>query len=354
LIHGYPTTHNLFSPQTYYIFTTQHFLTNIIFLLPSTTSTPHHPPDFLLENLTTQTCYSTSTSPLILTTFLPVNPTMIPHKSSFLHHRGSLAAHRHFQPRPSGLTTHPLHYQHTHTKPYLAKFHTTCFICRTLIIRTCSQPTSNLPCPPIQHHFSHRLPLGTIAPLLHAIFITFHQKPFTYTPPSLLTTSAFLANFPPPPPNISIIKSPCTLCNYHQFFWYVPHFHLSIRLSLVIYHCLLLHLTNHSLLLADLTISKPSHMARLKSTAHLVSRSNSQLTSSAKSPSQGNSTASGSNKKRLIGNMDALALNATPSVVGKSIPTNPGYFSSGRFLNGEGVKRLLFSQLGSLVKVKRF
>jgi hypothetical protein len=42
------------------------------------------------------------------------------------------------------------------------------------------------------------------------------------------------------------------------------------------------------------------------------------------------------------------------SVVGKSITTNPGYFSSGRFLNGEGVKRLLFSQLGSLVKVKRF
>jgi hypothetical protein len=38
------------------------------------------------------------------------------------------------------------------------------------------------------------------------------------------------------------------------------------------------------------------------------------------------------------------------SVVGKSITTNPGYFSSGRFLNGEGVKRLLFSQLGSLVK----
>jgi hypothetical protein len=37
-------------------------------------------------------------------------------------------------------------------------------------------------------------------------------------------------------------------------------------------------------------------------------------------------------------------------VVGKSITTNPGYFSSGRFLNGEGVKRLLFSQLGSLVK----
>jgi hypothetical protein len=41
-------------------------------------------------------------------------------------------------------------------------------------------------------------------------------------------------------------------------------------------------------------------------------------------------------------------------VVGKSITTNPGYFSSGRFLNGEGVKRLLFPQLGSLVKVKRF
>jgi hypothetical protein len=39
-----------------------------------------------------------------------------------------------------------------------------------------------------------------------------------------------------------------------------------------------------------------------------------------------------------------------PPVVGKSITTNPGYFSSGRFLNGEGVKRLLFSQLGSLVK----
>jgi hypothetical protein len=38
------------------------------------------------------------------------------------------------------------------------------------------------------------------------------------------------------------------------------------------------------------------------------------------------------------------------AVVGKSITTNPGYFSSGRFLNGEGVKRLLFSQLGSLVK----
>jgi hypothetical protein len=38
------------------------------------------------------------------------------------------------------------------------------------------------------------------------------------------------------------------------------------------------------------------------------------------------------------------------SVVGKSITTNQGYFSSGRFLNGEGVKRLLFSQLGSLVK----
>jgi hypothetical protein len=37
-------------------------------------------------------------------------------------------------------------------------------------------------------------------------------------------------------------------------------------------------------------------------------------------------------------------------VVGKSIITNPGYFSSGRFLNREGVKRLLFSQLGSLVK----
>jgi hypothetical protein len=37
-------------------------------------------------------------------------------------------------------------------------------------------------------------------------------------------------------------------------------------------------------------------------------------------------------------------------VVGKSITTNPGYFFSGRFLNGEGVKRLLFSQLGSLVK----
>jgi hypothetical protein len=42
------------------------------------------------------------------------------------------------------------------------------------------------------------------------------------------------------------------------------------------------------------------------------------------------------------------------NVVGKSITTNPGYFSSGRFLHGEGVKRLLFSQLGSLVKVKRF
>jgi hypothetical protein len=41
-------------------------------------------------------------------------------------------------------------------------------------------------------------------------------------------------------------------------------------------------------------------------------------------------------------------------VVGKSITTNPGYFSSGRFLNGEGIKRLLFPQLGSLVKVKRF
>jgi hypothetical protein len=38
------------------------------------------------------------------------------------------------------------------------------------------------------------------------------------------------------------------------------------------------------------------------------------------------------------------------SVVGKNITTNPGYFSSGRFLNGEGFKRLLFSQLGSLVK----
>jgi hypothetical protein len=41
---------------------------------------------------------------------------------------------------------------------------------------------------------------------------------------------------------------------------------------------------------------------------------------------------------------------SSDGVVGKSITTNPGYFSSGRFLNGEGVKRLLFSQLGSLVK----
>jgi hypothetical protein len=40
---------------------------------------------------------------------------------------------------------------------------------------------------------------------------------------------------------------------------------------------------------------------------------------------------------------------APKNVVGKSITTNPGYFSSGRFLNGEGVKRLLFLQLGSLV-----
>jgi hypothetical protein len=39
-----------------------------------------------------------------------------------------------------------------------------------------------------------------------------------------------------------------------------------------------------------------------------------------------------------------------PGVVGKSIITNPGYFSSSRFLNGEGVKHLLFSKLESLVK----
>jgi hypothetical protein len=38
------------------------------------------------------------------------------------------------------------------------------------------------------------------------------------------------------------------------------------------------------------------------------------------------------------------------SVVGKSITTNPGYFSSGRFLNGEGVKTFIVFTIGSLVK----
>jgi hypothetical protein len=56
----------------------------------------------------------------------------------------------------------------------------------------------------------------------------------------------------------------------------------------------------------------------------------------------------------LLGETDGVGTFLLFSVVGKSITTNPGYFSSGRFLKGEGVKRLLFSQLGSLVKFKRF
>jgi hypothetical protein len=39
---------------------------------------------------------------------------------------------------------------------------------------------------------------------------------------------------------------------------------------------------------------------------------------------------------------------ASKKIIGKSITTNPGYFSSGRFFNGEGVERLLFPQLGHL------
>jgi hypothetical protein len=38
------------------------------------------------------------------------------------------------------------------------------------------------------------------------------------------------------------------------------------------------------------------------------------------------------------------------SVVGKSITTNPGYFSSGRFLNGEGVKTFIVFTIGVTCK----
>jgi hypothetical protein len=37
-------------------------------------------------------------------------------------------------------------------------------------------------------------------------------------------------------------------------------------------------------------------------------------------------------------------------VVGKSITTNPGYFSSGRFLNGEGFKTFIFFTIGVTCK----
>jgi hypothetical protein len=67
------------------------------------------------------------------------------------------------------------------------------------------------------------------------------------------------------------------------------------------------------------TKSRIRHMARLKSTARLVSLSNSQLTPSEQSPHQGTSNASGSRRKRLTSTMDALALHTSSSKLAHDI-----------------------------------
>jgi hypothetical protein len=67
-------------------------------------------------------------------------------------------------------------------------------------------------------------------------------------------------------------------------------------------HVPIFRTTNHS----DLSTSWPSHMARVKSTVRKVSHSDSHQTSSA-----GTSSTSGVLRKRLVSNMDALALHPT-------------------------------------------
>jgi hypothetical protein len=87
---------------------------------------------------------------------------------------------------------------------------------------------------------------------------------------------------------------------------------LNPTLFYVLYvHQFLTNTNTTSSMIADILTNVPSYMARVKSTVRKVSFSDSHQTTSAKSHSEGTSSASSVRRKRLIRNMDALALHPT-------------------------------------------
>lgn len=152
----------------------------------------------------------------------------------------------------------------------------------------------------------------------------------------------------PPPPEFNNIPSHSTTlvthylinlmhtsCRPHHFGRYDTSFHLHSTLSPPIHlhsscfayipHLTFLpQFTNHLLFLADLTFPPSRHMARLKTTARLVSPFQPQLTSSDKTKSQSNSTTSRSPRKRQVDTMDTVAphlASTTQSLLHPTIPS---------------------------------
>jgi hypothetical protein len=106
------------------------------------------------------------------------------------------------------------------------------------------------------------------------------------------------------------IKPTLPLYTHHNRIRYVSPLHPTLFYVLHI-HQLLSNINTTSSMTTDLFTSWTSYMARVKSTVRKVSLSTSHQTTSAKSQSEGTSSASGVRRKRLISNMDILAIHPT-------------------------------------------
>jgi hypothetical protein len=179
-----------------------------------------------------------------------------------------------------------------------------------------SQPTSWRHYRQLIHHFPHRLISTHVVPPLLTIIIILHQKSQL---PIMLPLQAPSKKLDKNLTLISFIKPSLATNSSHTPTWYVHPPSLSPLSEY--YHSLLCFISQVVPLLAH-TMSRIRHMARLKSTTHLVSHSNSQLTLSVQSPKQGTSSASGSRRKHLISTMDALALYNSSSKPAHDIDDN--------------------------------
>jgi hypothetical protein len=192
-----------------------------------------------------------------------------------------------------------------HTNSQLSKVNTVFFGYPPLSkkIYLLRQPTSWRYYRQFIRHFLHRPISSPVAPPLFTIIITLHLKSqLPITLPLQAPSRKLIKNLT----LISIIKPSLNTNSNHTSTWYV---HPPFLAPLLEYHYSLLQ----GVTLIAYTTSKIRHMARLKSTARLVSHSNSQLTSFVQSPKQDTSNASGSCRKCLISTMDALALHISSS-----------------------------------------
>jgi hypothetical protein len=140
-----------------------------------------------------------------------------------------------------------------------------------------NQPTSWRYCRKLIRHYLH-CPISTpVAPLLTIIIILLHKSQL----PIMLPLQAPFTKLDKNTTHISIIKPPSTTNSSHTPTWCVrpPSFSPPSE-----YYYSLLRLNSQAVPLLVHTKSRIRHMARLKSTARLVSLSNSQRTPSEQSP----------------------------------------------------------------------